>query len=355
MTLKQMQPISKKPRAVIICPGRGTYNKTELGYLKKYHTSKTKLLSTIDKYRQSTQQITVSELDAMADYSIDTHTAGHNASSLIYACAAADFADIDQSEFDIVAMTGNSMGWYIALALSGALDNHNAIKLIDTMGAMMRDEVIGGQFIYPICDDNWHPNPTTLQNTLAQVDAVNKLDGCQCYVSINLGGYLVLAGNQKGLQSLEQHLPIVDQRFPMRLRNHGAFHTPMLEAVSRTAMQDLPMAMFDTPKIPLIDGRGKIWQPHSTDLNLLHSYTLGHQVTQAYDFTLALSVALKEFAPDIVILLGPGDTLGGAVGQVLVTHKWRGISSKEDFVARQSSQPFLLSMGLEQQRALVAP
>lgn len=354
MTLKQTQSTAKKPRAVVICPGRGTYNKTELGYLKKYHTGKTELLSTIDKYRHFTQQIAVTELDAMANYSIDTHTAGHNASSLIYACAAADFADIDRSKIDIVALTGNSMGWYIALALSGALNNQNAIKLIDSMGAMMRDGVIGGQIIYPICDDNWQPNPTRLQNTLMQVDAVNQLDGCRCYVSINLGGYLVLAGNQKGLNSLEQNLPVVAQRFPMRLRNHGAFHTPMLEAISRTAMQDLPMAMFDLPKVPLIDGRGKIWQPHSTDLNLLHNYTLGHQVTQTYDFTQALSVALKEFAPDIIILLGPGETLGGAIGQVLVTHNWQGIGSKEDFVARQSSQPFLLSMGLEQQRALVA-
>ena len=105
----------KKQRAVVICPGRGTYNKEELGYLQRLHSDKTEIISLIDDFRDSQGQMKVSELDGMENYSMRVHTAGENASALIYACALSDFQAINKDEFDIVAVTGNSMGWYIAL------------------------------------------------------------------------------------------------------------------------------------------------------------------------------------------------------------------------------------------------
>ena len=53
-----------------------------------------------------------------------------------------------QEKYEIVAITGNSMGWYSALALSGALTHENAYSLISTMGSMMKEGTIGGQIIY---------------------------------------------------------------------------------------------------------------------------------------------------------------------------------------------------------------
>ena len=47
------------------------------------------------------------------------------------------------------------MGWYIALALGGAMTQENAYHLIHTMGSMMTGGIIGGQIIYPIVDENW--------------------------------------------------------------------------------------------------------------------------------------------------------------------------------------------------------
>ncbi len=53
-------------------------------------------------------------------------------------------------------------------------------------------------------------------------------------------------------------------------------------------------------------------------------------------------------------LLGPGDTLGGAIAQALIAIGWRGLRSKQDFQEVQASDsPFLLAMGREDQRALV--
>jgi hypothetical protein len=133
------------------------------------------------------------------------------------------------------------------------------------------------------------------------------------------------------------------------LINHAAFHTPLLAETSQTAFELLGPELFSQPTVPMIDGRGKIWNPRSTEVEDLYLYTLGHQVVQPYYFSTAVTVALKEFAPDKVFLLGPGNSLGGAIGQILVDNKWLGISSKQDFVEMQKKDPFLISMGLKPQ------
>ncbi|MCJ8320526.1 MAG: ACP S-malonyltransferase [Colwellia sp.] len=342
-----------KKRAVVICPGRGTYNKEELGYLQRLHSDKPELIEVIDKYRTQQGQVTISELDAMPQYSMRLHTAGENASALIYGCAMGDFQSIDKDEYDIVAVTGNSMGWYIALAVAGALNPQAAIKLINTMGSMMTDGVIGGQMIYPITDENWSINNQVVENIEKWLVQVNKQEECDVHISINLGGYTVFGGNKAGLKALEQLLPVVQDRYPMNLFNHAAFHTPLLTETAKKAQSLLPSNLFSQPDIPLIDGLGQIWQPHSTDVDALYNYTLERQVVSRYNFSKAIEVAVKEYAPDKLIILGPGSTLGGAVAQSLISQQWLAMNSKSDFIAKQKQDPFILAMGLTEQRKLV--
>jgi hypothetical protein len=100
----------------------------------------------------------------------------------------------------------------------------------------------------------------------------------------------------------------------------------------------------------MIDGRGRIWQPYATDVHELYEYTLGHQVCRAYDFTTAVTVAMKEFAPDRLVLLGPGASLGGSIGQTMIQNNWKYIDSKQKFSELQEKNPYLLSMGRPEQR-----
>jgi [acyl-carrier-protein] S-malonyltransferase len=343
----------KKQRAVVICPGRGTYNKEELGYLKNYHGDKIEFIDNIDQYRQQQNQMPISELDAMENYSMRTHTAGENASALIYACAFSDHQSINTELYDVVAVTGNSMGWYIALAVAGALKNDGAIELINTMGSMMTNGLIGGQLIYPIIDEFWQKDKEREAQVMQQLYEVNQQTNCEVYLSISLGGYLVFGGNKQGLKALENILPVIDERYPMNLFNHAAFHTPLLKSISEKALQQLSASLFHVPEIPLIDGLGNIWQPYSSNINDLYSYTLTTQVTELYNFSKAIEVAIKEYAPDKIIILGPGATLGGAVAQCLIEHNWLGLSSKKDFIEQQKKSPFILSMGIAEQRKLV--
>jgi len=342
-----------KQRVVVICPGRGTYNKEELGYLSRLHADKKDLVAVIDEYRKQQEQVTISELDSMEKYAMRLHTAGENASALIYACAMADFNSIDTEQYEVVAVTGNSMGWYIALAAAKALDEQGAIKLINTMGSMMVKGVVGGQLIYPIIDSNWQQDKSLIALLARCVSEVNLLKDAQVYLSIELGGYRVFGGNAKGLKALEDKLPLLDDKYPMNLFNHAAFHTPLLQPIADKAQQLLSVDLFNPPAIPLIDGLGNVWQPYSTDVQRLYDYTLQTQVVDPYQFSRCIEVAVKEFAPDRLIILGPGATLGGAVAQSLIEHQWKGIKDKASFILGQKQDPFVLAMGLTEQRKLV--
>lgn len=341
--------------AVIVAPGRGTYNKTELGYLARHHASRASMLAEFDAFRSGNGQKTMSELDQAPRFSGVQHTRGDNASPLIYACAYSDFLSIDREAFDIVGVTGNSMGWYIALACAGALGAMGGLDVVNTMGTLMQEHLIGGQLIYPFVDENWIPIPGRRDEIFSVMNEIDAMPGHTLGLSIDLGGMLVLAGDAAGLEAFEQRMPRLQDRFPMRLQNHAGFHSALQEPVAALGRQALSPELFRQPTLPLIDGRGGIWRPKSSDLNALWDYTLGHQVVAPYDFTAAIRTAARELMPDVFIILGPGTTLGGAVAQSLIQAKWRGWATKSDFQSAQSEAPRLLAMGMPDQRELTVP
>ncbi len=336
--------------AVVICPGRGTYTKTELGYLKR-HFGDRALMASFDARRKALGQETLTDLDSASTYSVSKHTRGDNASALIYASTLADFRALQDVE--VLAVTGNSMGWYSTLACGGALTAEAGFDVVNTMGTLMQERLIGGQLIYPFVDENWQADPAHKAALLAQVAEIAARPDHALALSIDLGGMLVLAGNEAGLKAFEAAVPVVQTRFPMRLANHAAFHTTLQAPVAEAGRAALSPALFSQPKLPLIDGRGAIWWPGATDTHDLWDYTLGHQVTETYDFTHAIRIAAQEFAPDLFIITGPGTTLGGAVAQSLILSDWRGMATKADFQTLQQTDPLLISMGMEDQRKSV--
>ncbi len=338
--------------AVVICPGRGTYTKTELGHLGQNFADKA-LLAAFDATRTSLGQETLSALDGAPAYSVAKHTRGDNASGLIYACTLGDFRAISRDRVDVVAVTGNSMGWYSTLACGGALTAEGGFEVVNTMGTLMQQSLIGGQVLYPFVAEDWRNDPAQKAGLLALMADIARRPGHQLSLSIDLGGMLVLAGNEEGLKAFEASVPPIQGRFPMRLQNHAAFHSALQAPVAAEGRARLPATLFGQPTIPMIDGRGSIWWPGATDRHALWDYTLGHQVTEPYDLTKAIRIAAREFAPDMFIITGPGTTLGGAVAQSLILANWRNMQSKTDFQSIQQSAPLLASMGMSDQRATV--
>ncbi|WP_240224241.1 malonyl CoA-ACP transacylase [Rheinheimera hassiensis] len=337
-----------KKTALVVCPGRGTYNKAELGYISNNSTDQA-LLAQVDAVRSAAGLASVSELDQQAVFSRSTHLKAENAAALIFAAGVADYRSINSEQFEVVAVTGNSMGWYTALGCAGVLTPASGMQLVTDMAQLTADGA-GAQFIYPVIDDNWQPDI----NRIALVQQQLAIHSSELFMSIVYGGYAVIAGSEQAVKAAMAALPPCDERFPMLLAGHAAFHTAFMQGASEKALSLWPAARFNQPHLPLIDGRGQIWPNFGSDLAALQRYTLQHQVCQTYDFSKALQVAVKEFAPQHIILLGPGASLGGAVAQSLIEINWQGLSSKQDFIAAQQSEhPYVLSMGIAEQRLLL--
>lgn len=344
--------MTNRRTAVVICPGRGTYNATELGSLSR-HFPDAGLLSRLDAIRSANGQETLVDLDGAERFTLSRHGRGDNASALIFAATLGDFLSLDEAGIEVVAVTGNSMGWYSALACAGAATPEAGFTVANTMGRLMQAALIGGQIVYPWMDDDWVPHPARKAALLALVHDISDRAGHQLALSIDLGGLLVVAGNEAGLSAFEAAVDPLHGRFPMRLSNHAAFHTALQAPVSAQGRAALSTTLIGQPRLPMIDGRGVIWWPGASDTASLYDYTLGHQVTETYDFTAAICTAAHEFAPDLFIVTGPGTTLGGTVAQSLILSNWRGMGSKSDFQKTQAKGPILVSMGMTDQRGHV--
>ncbi|MCB9674628.1 MAG: ACP S-malonyltransferase [Alphaproteobacteria bacterium] len=340
-------------RALIVCPGRGSYDRAALGQLVDRSEAARAVVERCDAFRAAAGRPTISELDAAEAYRTTLHVAGENASLLTFACGLADLADLDRTAYEVVGVTGNSMGFYTALAASGALSLDDAIALVETMGQYQAGNVIGGQILYPMTDADWRTDPArraVVEKALQDVrDA-----GHVAEWSIELGGFAVLGADRAGVKALMEALPPDvrgDRTFPVQLPLHSAFHTSLMAGTSEAAFRDVGGLGFRAPDVPLVDGRGWVFRPRWADPTGLRDYTLGHQVVAMFDFTTAVHTALEHTAPDVVIALGPGNALGGPLARILVEFGWQGVQSRADFDALQASDaPALLSFGVTQQR-----
>jgi malonyl CoA-acyl carrier protein transacylase len=332
---------------LVVCPGRGTYGASELGYIARHHSG-ARLIEEFDAERTARGVPSVSALDGAEKYSTSLHGSGENSAPLIYAAGILDFFALDPTKAKVVAVCGNSMGWYTALACAGVVSPEQGFAIADAMGVNSGTGEPGGQVLLTLVGDDWRPDPGLRDEVEAIVADIEGL-----HRSIDLGGMLLVAGTEEALEQLTTALPPLPGRPPLRLAGHGPFHTPLMHESSRRALAGLPAEGFGQPRVPLIDGQGRIWRPHASPPRDIYDYTFTTQILEPYDFTRSLSVAIKEFAPDRIVLLGPGETLGGAIAQVLVAETWLGIENKAGFAARQDADPFLVAMNRPEQRELV--
>jgi [acyl-carrier-protein] S-malonyltransferase len=335
-------------RAVVLCPGRGSYGKDCLGSLKGLQSS---ALDTFDAFRADLGRPTVRQMDAEKDFQSTLHVRGENASILTAGITLADLEQLDPERVEVVGVCGNSMGWYTALAYTRSLSLDDSAALIETLGQYQADNINGGQIVYPMVDGAWRMDPT--QVALVE-DAVSSID--DLHHSIHLGGQAVLAGTEEALAEACERLPTLElgsHSFPLRLPFHSAFHTPLMGDTAAQAMRDLRGLNWRSPQLPLIDGRGHTWRPRHGDPAALMQYTLLTQVTQTFDLKTCIRTALRTLAPDVFILPGPGSNLGSAIAQTMIDEGWSGLDGRTAFVDRQVSDPVLISMRWPDQRRRV--
>ena len=337
-------------RTLIVCPGRGSYTSSTQGWIGKYGAFAQEWITQADASRVARDEVPLTELDQAERFDPQAMLKGSGAAGLTFLSSACDLARLDRSSVEPVAVIGNSMGWYTALFAAGALDFEDAHRLVETMGGM-QEHGSGSQIVYPLVNDDWRPAPE-LERLVEEA-----LEETGALWSIRLGGMAVLAGETAQLDALDALLPVRKlgrTSYPYRLTFHAAYHTPLMAEASRLGRERLADLQWRSPEVTLIDGAGRVARPGVSDPEEIAAYTLGHQVVEPYDFTRSLVVALRSFAPEQLLLLGPGSSLGGSVAQTLISIGWQGLSCREDFDERQrSDQPLVIALDRSEQAARV--
>ena len=330
-------------RAVIVFPGSGSYTADALGSLDARH----RFVRQAEELRSRDGLPSLVELDRASRFDPQLHLQPIHALPLTFLASLLD-AERAGKDHDPVAVLGNSLGWYTALVATAALSFADGFRLVQEI-ARLQQRLIGqpepgGQVIYPLTDSAWQVD----SNMAAAVDrALAQGDG-EVYRSIDLGGFAVLAGSQSGVARLLASMPPIIlgvRRYPLRLALHCPLHSPLARDLASEAGALLADLEWQAPDVTLVDGRGVRFTPWSTDPAQLAAYSLGEHLTQPYDFAASLRVALREYAPDAVVLAGPGNSLGAICGQIVVAEGYRGIRSRSDFEAVQRGRsPLVLGM-----------
>jgi [acyl-carrier-protein] S-malonyltransferase len=340
-----------KRSAVLVCPGRGSYGPGDLGAITaKASKDGQDIIQHLDDRRRALGQITLSDLDKKNRFSLKTHTSSANASSLIFASSLLDFLSIDNNEYEIVAVTGNSLGWYTAITCASAVSLMEGFNIVNTMGTLMESKGRGGQLVYPWMSAGWEVAFERREQIMQWVKEIDCEADAFLRLSIDFGGMLVFAGNEIGLKKFETLAPKIADKFPVRLKNHAAFHTSMLSHIAVEASELFGESLFTSSEIPMVDGRGAIWYPRCYDPHALHDYTLRHQIIEPYFFSKAIQVAAMEFAPDVFVTVGPGDSLRKAIAESLIMINWKDIGCREEFENKEKKEPIIISSGESSER-----
>jgi [acyl-carrier-protein] S-malonyltransferase len=329
-------------RAALVFPGRGSYTAASLGSLPADDS----LVERVEELRRRYDLPPLLELDGATRFDPKVHLLPANASPLIFLTSLINLAATPDDTEPVVAV-GNSMGWYTALTAVGALTLEDGYRLVQEMSLLQQEPLPsdgpGGQVIYPLTGPDWRLDP----DLRARVDAALAQGNGEVHTSIDLGGYAVLAGSETGVARLMQHLPperVGERLYPLRLALHGPYHTPLVSHVAEEAQRRLTDLHWHAPEIALVDGRGARWSPWSTDPAALRDYTLGPQVTTPFSFAASMRVVLREWAPDVLLLPGPGNSLGGICGTAIVAEGYRGIHDRAEFEGAQERDALILSL-----------
>jgi [acyl-carrier-protein] S-malonyltransferase len=329
-------------RAALVFPGRGSYTAASLGSLPADNS----LVERVEELRRGYDLPSLLELDGATRFEPKIHLLPANSSPLIFLTSLLDLAATPDGVDPVVAI-GNSMGWYTALTAVGVLSLEDGYRLVQEMGLLQEQPLPtdgpGGQVIYPLTGADWRLDP----DLRARVDAALARGNGEVHRSIDLGGYAVLAGSESGVARLLELLPparMGERVYPLRLALHGPYHTPLVSHVAEEARSRLADLEWHPPEIALVDGRGARWSPWSTDPAALRDYTLGLQVTTPFNFAASMRVVLREWAPDLLLLPGPGNSLGGICGRAIVAEGYRAIHDRADFEGAQERDAIILSL-----------
>jgi len=75
--------------------------------------------------------------------------------------------------------------------VAGAVRALAGFQIVNTMGRLMQEALIGGQLVYPYVDDTWRDDTNQRAYLLGLVEDIATQKGCDLALSIDLGLSLI--------------------------------------------------------------------------------------------------------------------------------------------------------------------
>ncbi len=329
-------------RAVVIFPGRGAYGPPSLGSLPDGHA----WVKRADELRAAAGREALSELDAATRFDPAVHLRPTNAWPLILLCGLLD-AERIADDHEVVAVAAVSTGWFTALVASGSLGFDDAFRLVQELAVAAEEPLDGGaapaEIIYQLTDEAWRPDEARIERFVETLAS-----STEAFLAVDLGAFSIVAGTATGVDGVAASLDPVDagpRSYPIRLAGPDGWHTPLRAAAIDKAIERIGTLTWEQPSVTLIDGRGYRFTPWSTDPADLARVTLHDLGRTTYDVAAGIGVALREYAPDVLLLAGPGASIGAAAAQLVVMEGYRGLRTRADLEATQGgAAPLILSL-----------
>ncbi len=192
------------------------------------------------------------------------------------------------------AMSGHSIGEYVAACLAGVCSLEDALTLVAIRGSLMQGMPGGAMLSVPLEE----PEVRSLLDERLSLAAVNGPSSC------------VVSGPYDAITELEQQLTEKGVEY-RRLHTSHAFHSLMMDPILEPFTREAEKVTLKPPTIPYLSNLTGTWitEAEATD----PSYYAKH-LRHTVRFADGISEVLKELNP-ILLEVGPGQALSSSVRQ----------------------------------------
>src|SRR4029079_5834104 len=119
------EPVSERPRSLLVCPGIGSYGPGSLGSLPADHPA----VQAAEHIRIEYGLEPLVSLDAAAQFDPSRHLRPANAAALTFMATLLE-AERAMADHRLVAIAGTSLVWFSALGIAAALPFEDAFRLM---------------------------------------------------------------------------------------------------------------------------------------------------------------------------------------------------------------------------------
>ncbi len=210
---------------------------------------------------------------------------------------------------------GLSLGEYAALAASGGLSVHDALKLVTKRGLYMQEAVPeGGAMTAVMGLDN------------AKIEEIcEKTEGIVSIANYNCPGQTVISGEASAVTAATEAMKEAGAKRCVPLKVSGPFHSKMLEGAGKKLAEALTNMEIGEIAVPYISN---VTAEYVTDRENVKEL-LERQVSSSVRWQQSVERMLED-GVDTFIEIGPKKTLCGFMKKIAPTAQCRHVETVED-------------------------